>query len=385
MKPELLYVDDEVGNLVVFEAAFEDDFQITLAQSAEEVLELMEERAFAVVVADHRMPRMTGVELLEILRERHPLTKRILLTGYTDPAAMIDSINRGQVFHYVRKPWERHELLAILRRAFEAHDLEIANQTLTNQLIAADRLATLGQATARIAHEMGNQLCMLPLLEVMQGEFAGNPRMQKIAGFATQTYERLVALVEEVKKFVRQEHEEFDRRPLALDELIQELVSFLRFDRKIDVTRVHAQLRDAPPVLGNRFKLQQVLTNLIKNASDAIDGREDGWIRISLQQDGDRVRIDVSDNGCGIPESIAERVWQPFFTTKGANGNGLGLDVCRRLVESHGGSIACDSVCGAGTTFSISLPAADSASAAAYSRTSTGLKAALPVISRPEQ
>ncbi|HTN00682.1 MAG TPA: ATP-binding protein, partial [Planctomycetaceae bacterium] len=316
---------------------------------------------------------------------RHPLTKRILLTGYTDPAAMIDSINRGQVFHYVRKPWERHELLAILRRAFEAHDLEIANQTLTNQLIAADRLATLGQATARIAHEMGNQLCMLPLLEVMQGEFAGNPRMQKIAGFATQTYERLVALVEEVKKFVRQEHEEFDRRPLALDELIQELVSFLRFDRKIDVTRVHAQLRDAPPVLGNRFKLQQVLTNLIKNASDAIDGREDGWIRISLQQDGDRVRIDVSDNGCGIPESIAERVWQPFFTTKGANGNGLGLDVCRRLVESHGGSIACESVCGAGTTFSISLPAADSASAAAYSRTSTGLKAALPVISRPEQ
>lgn len=385
MKPELLYVDDEEGNLVVFEAAFEDDFQITLAHSAEEVLELMEERAFAVVVADHRMPRMTGVELLEILRERHPLTKRILLTGYTDPAAMIDSINRGQVFHYVRKPWERHELLAILRRAFEAHDLEIANQTLTNQLIAADRLATLGQATARIAHEMGNQLCMLPLLEVMQGEFAGNPRMQKIAGFATQTYERLVALVEEVKKFVRQEHEEFDRRPLALDELIQELVSFLRFDRKIDVTRVHAQLRDTPAVLGNRFKLQQVLTNLIKNASDAIEGREDGWIRISLQQDGDRVRIDVSDNGCGIPDSIAERVWQPFFTTKGANGNGLGLDVCRRLVESHGGSIACESVCGAGTTFSISLPAADSASAAAYSRTSTDLKAALPVISRPEQ
>lgn len=385
MKPELLYVDDEEGNLVVFEAAFEDDFQITLAHSAEEVLELMEERAFAVVVADHRMPRMTGVELLEILRERHPLTKRILLTGYTDPAAMIDSINRGQVFHYVRKPWERHELLAILKRAFEAHDLEIANQTLTNQLIAADRLATLGQATARIAHEMGNQLCMLPLLEVMQGEFAGNPRMQKIAGFATQTYERLVALVEEVKKFVRQEHEEFDRRPLALDELIQELVSFLRFDRKIDVTRVHAQLRDTPPVLGNRFKLQQVLTNLIKNASDAIEGREDGWIRISLQQDGDRVRIDVSDNGCGIPESIAERVWQPFFTTKGANGNGLGLDVCRRLVESHGGSIACESVCGAGTTFSVSLPPADSATAAAYSRTSTGSKAPLPIISRPEQ
>lgn len=384
MKPELLYVDDEEGNLVVFEAAFEDDFQITLARSAEEVLELMEERQFAVVVADHRMPKMTGVELLEILRERHPLTKRVLLTGYTDPAAMIDSINRGQVFHYVRKPWERHELLAILRRAFEAHDLEFANQALTNQLIAADRLATLGQATARIAHEMGNQLCMLPLLEIMEEEFAGNPRMQKIAGFATQTYERLVALVDEVKKFVRQEHEDFDRRPLALDELIQELISFLRFDRKIDVARLHAQLRTTPPVLGNRFKLQQVLTNLIKNASDAIEGREDGWIRISLQQDGGNVRIDVSDNGCGIPESLKERVWQPFFTTKGERGNGLGLDVCRRLVESHDGTIACESVAEAGTTFSISLPLADAAAESLLRQASTQVNTSLPANSRTE-
>lgn len=385
MKPELLYVDDEEGNLVVFEAAFEDDFQITLAHSAEEVLELMEERAFAVVVADHRMPKMTGVELLEILRERHPLTKRILLTGYTDPAAMIDSINRGQVFHYVRKPWERHELLAILRRAFEAHDLEFANQTLTNQLIAADRLATLGQATARIAHEMGNQLCMLPLLEVMEEEFAGNPRMQKIAGFATQTYERLVALVDEVKKFVRQEHEDFDRRPLALDEMIQELISFLRFDRKIDVARVHAQLRATPPVLGNRFKLQQVLTNLIKNASDAIEGREDGWIRISLQQDGQNVRIDVSDNGCGIPDAIRDRVWQPFFTTKGERGNGLGLDVCRRLVESHDGTIECESVSEAGTTFSITLPLANATSETVLRQSSTNLNEPLPANFRTER
>jgi signal transduction histidine kinase len=384
MKPELLYVDDEEGNLVVFEAAFEDDFQITLARSAEEALELMEERAFPVVVADHRMPRMTGVELLEILRERHPLTKRILLTGYTDPAAMIESINRGQVFYYVRKPWERHELLAVLMRAFEAHALEISNQTLTNQLVAADRLAMLGQATARIAHEMGNQLCMLPLLEVMEEEFAGNPRMQKIAGFARQTYERLVNLVDEVKKFVRQEHEEFDRQPLMLDELIQELMAFLRFDRKIDVRRVHVQLRATPPILGNRFKLQQVLTNLIKNASDAIEGREDGWIRISVQPDGPHVRIDVSDNGCGIPDLIAERVWQPFFTTKGERGNGLGLDVCRRLVKSHGGTIDCESVCGAGTTFSVKLPLEHAGSGVTFSSLPTDASANLTVAAQPQ-
>lgn len=357
-KPEILYVDDEDGNLVVFEAAFEDDFQITLAHSAEEVLELMNQRPFPVVVADHRMPKMTGVELLEVLRERHPLTKRILLTGYTDPAAMIESINRGQVFHFVRKPWERHELLAILKRAFEAHALELANQALIGQLVAADRLVTLGQATARIAHEMGNQLCMLPLLEAMEEESVGNPRMHRIAGFARQTYERLNSLVNEVKTFVRQEQEEFEVRPILLDELIQELISFLRFDRKIDVQRVHVQLRNAPPVAGNRFKLQQVLTNLIKNAADAIEGRPDGWIRITLQQAGSRAQIEVSDNGCGIPESLLEKIWQPFYSTKGARGNGLGLDICRRLVELHGGAISCDSVCEAGTTFSVSLPLA---------------------------
>ena len=82
---DLLYVDDENDNVVVFEAAFEDDFRVWTAESAQEALAILEEHPIPVVVSDQRMPEMTGVELFSIMRRRYPHIQRIILTGYTDP------------------------------------------------------------------------------------------------------------------------------------------------------------------------------------------------------------------------------------------------------------------------------------------------------------
>ena len=146
MKRDLLYVDDEADNIIVFEAAFEDDFKIWSASSGQEALAILEETAIPVVVSDQRMPAMTGVELFSIMRRKFPHIQRIILTGYTDPENMIEAINQGQVFHFVKKPWERPFLLSVLIRAFQAHDLAVANSALTEQLVLSERLAFLGQA-----------------------------------------------------------------------------------------------------------------------------------------------------------------------------------------------------------------------------------------------
>src|SRR5262245_21368459 len=125
MKRSILYVDDELDNLLVFEAAFEADFTIFTANSGKEALEILERDPIPVVVADQRMPGMSGAELFGTIRRRYPQTKRILLTGYTDPDDMASAINDGQIFHFVKKPWDRSFLFSIFVRAFQSHDLEI--------------------------------------------------------------------------------------------------------------------------------------------------------------------------------------------------------------------------------------------------------------------
>ena len=122
MKRDLLYVDDEPDNVVVFEAAFEDDFNVFTADGGKAALDVLERHAIPVVVSDQRMPEMSGTELFSIMRRRYPHIQRIILTGYTDPDGMIEAINQGQVFHFVKKPWERPYLQSVLIRAFQAHD-----------------------------------------------------------------------------------------------------------------------------------------------------------------------------------------------------------------------------------------------------------------------
>lgn len=355
-KRDILYVDDELDNIIVFEAAFEDDFNVIPAASAKEALGVLERRPVPVVVSDHRMPEMSGVELFEVMRKRHPFTKRVILTGYTDTEAMVDAINKGQVFHYLKKPWERHELLSVLKRALEAHDLGLENARLTDRLALAERSAMLGHATARIAHEMGNQLCILPLLELIEEEYAHDEQLVQVGRFARETYDRLVSLINEVKAFVRTEDKDFERTALPLADAVRELASFLRFDTDVPYERLKVDIQAEPVVPANKVKLQQVLVNLVHNAAHAIRGRHDGRIDLTVGLEGNQAVIRVSDNGSGIPPDLLDRIWDPFFTTKGEEGTGLGLDISRRLIEAHGGTITCESMPGQGTTFELRLP-----------------------------
>ncbi len=356
MKREILYVDDEMENLVVFEATFEDYFDVVTASSGAEALALLEQRSFPVVVADQRMPKMSGAELFEVMRRKFPHTKRIMLTGYADSKAMLSAINQGQVFYFIKKPWEQDDVFSILLRAIEAYDMSLSNVVLQDRLVAADRCAMLGRSAARLAHEMGNQLCMLPLLELIEDEYSDHEDLVRMASFARSTYDRLVQIVEEVKSFVRFEREEMVTQPLELSEAVHELVEFLRFERSLPMDRLTVNVHGESWVRANRIKIQQVLINLLKNAEFATRNRDDGHITLTLSNEGERAILTVADNGCGMTAEVEQRIWEPFFTTKGEQGTGLGLDVAKSIIEGHDGSIDCTTEPGAGTSFTIRLP-----------------------------
>ena len=363
MKREVLYVDDEIDNLIVFEASFEDDFSVTTAQSGRQALELIEQKAFPIVIADQRMPEMTGSELFEIMRHKFPFTKRLMLTGYADSKAMLDAINQGQVYYFIKKPWERDFLFSTVLRAIEAYDLEVSNTALTDQLVIMDRCATLGRSAAQIAHEMGNQLCMLPLLELIEERYSDHEELVQTADFARQTYERLVQLINDVKDFVRFEHETRALQPISLSAMLHELIEFLRYERSLPMGSLTLHIDADAVVLGNKTKLQQVFINLLKNAAHAIEGTSGGAIALTLHNEDGGAFLRVQDNGHGMTPDVAAHIWEPFFTTKGKQGNGLGLDIVKTIVTAHQGEISCQSAPGAGATFTVRLPLAQSPSA----------------------
>lgn len=365
MKRDILYVDDEVENLVVFEATFDEHFNVVTADSGDEALRLLEKQPFPVVIADQRMPHMTGGELFAIMRETFPQTKRVILTGYTDSAAMLDSINQGQVFYFIKKPWEQDVVMSVLIRAIEAYDLAISNKALTDRLVTAERCAVLGRSAAQLAHEMGNQLCMLPLIELIEDNYGNDKDLMELAAMARATHDRLLHIINEVKSFVRFEREHHAHQTVLLSEVIHELREFLRYERSLPLDRISVEIQSSPSVKADRIKIQQVLLNLVKNAAYAIRGRENGHISIKLSTDADQAVIVVSDNGCGMTPEVAAQIWDPFFTTKDEEGTGLGLDVVKAIVESHGGTITCESAPDQGATFSIRLPSINAAKPAA--------------------
>jgi response regulator RpfG family c-di-GMP phosphodiesterase len=147
MMPEkitLIYVDDELNNLISFKALFRTKYNILTAISGEEAIKILRANTINVIITDQRMPQMTGVEFLESILEEFPDPIRILLTGYADMNAVIDAINKGKIFHYLTKPWNEDELELTINRAYEVYKQKMDEKEMSFKLsLSNDQLEFL--------------------------------------------------------------------------------------------------------------------------------------------------------------------------------------------------------------------------------------------------
>ena len=137
-KIKILYVDDEENNLQAFKASFRRDYKVFIAISAQEARDFLKTQEVDIIITDQRMPEETGVDFLASIIPLYPDPIRILLTGYTDIQAVIDAINKGQVYHYLTKPWEEDYLRTVIKNAFEIYSLRRENERLTQALLKAN-------------------------------------------------------------------------------------------------------------------------------------------------------------------------------------------------------------------------------------------------------
>lgn len=137
-KISILYVDDEVNNLVAFKANFRTFCEVHTAESAAEGLEILRKTRVHVIITDQRMPNMTGVQFLEAVIKEFPDPVRILLTGYSDIQAVVEAINKGQVYRYIMKPCIMDELKITISNAYEVYCLKEENRELIKSLMRAN-------------------------------------------------------------------------------------------------------------------------------------------------------------------------------------------------------------------------------------------------------
>jgi response regulator RpfG family c-di-GMP phosphodiesterase len=137
-KISVLYVDDEVHNLVSFKANFRSFYTIYTAESAEEARKILEKEKINIIITDQRMPNITGVEFLESIIKEYPDPIRMLLTGYSDMESIIEAINKGQIYRYITKPFVADELKMNIDNAFEIYSLREENKQLLKSLLQAN-------------------------------------------------------------------------------------------------------------------------------------------------------------------------------------------------------------------------------------------------------
>ena len=292
-----------------------------------------------------------GIHHIDKFRFRHRQVP--LRHGATGPRAVIrESVLNIAIAPLVSKDQDQIGRLIILDDITTRSELE-------QQLVQADKLSSIGLLAAGVAHEVNTPLAVISTYaQMLSKQVSGDEQKSVLLDkIAKQTF-RASEIVNSLLNFSRTsttEHAEVD-----LSRLVRDTVSLIDHQLKTAGVTVTFDLATMPPIRGNSSKLQQVLLNLLLNSRDALEPLASGSpknIAVRTFTDGDSVRLDVADNGPGIPAEALPRIFDPFFTTKGPRkGTGLGLSISYGIIQEHKGTIRVVSAPGQGASFQLEFP-----------------------------
>jgi len=235
---------------------------------------------------------------------------------------------------------------------------------LRQQLAQAQKLATLGELLSTTTHEFNNVLMTVLNYARMGLRNKDEPTRDKAFEKILAASQRAAKITAAILAAARNRSGQFE--PTNLRQLVED--SLVLLERELAKYRiaVETQLADVPEVLAQGNQLQQVLLNLLINARQAMPQGGRLLVRLEHEPGSEMVSLVVRDTGCGIEPDKLPRIFEPYFTTKqgpdetGRGGTGLGLSLCRQIIEAHQGRIRVESTVGRGTQFTIRLPVAKS-------------------------
>ncbi|MDJ0850646.1 MAG: hybrid sensor histidine kinase/response regulator [Myxococcota bacterium] len=377
-KPAVLVVDDEPRALELLARTLRKQANVATAQSGDEAWKTFQQGDFALVISDQRMPGMGGVDLLGRVADHDETVGRILLTGYTDLDATVAAINRGRVHAYLHKPCappdlqttvkgvldrvelsrENLRLLGVLReRNQELADTLASLEAERTRSLAAERLAAIGRTTAMIVHDLRGPLTVLGSLrgEVYDAARSGEvAELERVAQELDVEVVGLARMCEKLLESTRVTGRSQDSELGEIDDIVNSALVGLGEYAGRDGIEIEMDLHSGADLPVDEDGLRRALRNLATNAIEAMpDG---GTLRVESFCESDDVVLRVTDTGVGIPDEIADRLFEPFVTAGKPKGTGLGLAVVQKVVHDHQGTIELSKPEGGGSAFTVRLP-----------------------------
>ena len=343
--------------------ALGDQYDLSLEEcgTGPEAVDRLERSGIDLVFLGDRLPGLDGLQVLAELQRAQSTVPVVFVTGQSNPETLIEAMKRGASDFIARDEFERARLRQVVGSAIE-------RMLLARAVARSEKLAAIGTLAGGIAHEFNN------ILQVVLGhaQYAitkqDPERWRKALVYCRDAAEKGARIVRQLLTFARKT--EALRRRFQLEDAVQEAVELDRESARRDGVEVSLTVRRPAAVMADRNQIVQVMLNLLTNARHACTAtvesmpRQERRIEIVVDADDANARASVRDNGTGIHGDGMKRLFEPFYTTKGALGgrvydgksHGLGLAISATIVSEHGGRIDVQSSPGDGSEFVLVLP-----------------------------
>jgi signal transduction histidine kinase len=377
MDKRILLVDDEKDIRDVLRLPLADlGYEVLEAENGEDALHVFQDARPPIILTDIKMPGMDGIELLEKVKRENPEAEVIMITGHGDMDLAVKSL-KFDATDFITKPINVDVLEIALRRAAERilTRQKLREYTRNLERLVAEKselqshLSSLGLMLGSISHALKGLLTGLDAgVYMVDGGLAKGNTDQLREGWdiVKQRMERIRKVVLDILFYSKKR--ELKRERMNAAALAEEVAAAVT--GKLAETGI-VFVKEFDPNSGevevDPSYVQAALLNILENAVDAClaeGARKPPKIMFSLQRKKDRLEFDILDNGIGMDPATQEKLFTPFFSSKGDKGTGLGLFIANKVIEQHGGQITVSSAPGRGSLFRVMIPATASENAA---------------------
>lgn len=397
MTLQLVYLADDdplSGKALADLLSREVDLELVRLSSGKELVERAAQRPPDAVIVDASLGGVDGIALSEQVCPGDGDLVRLIAVAQADRDAATSALSRVGPLRVVDKPFESRQLLPILRAGLERRQLarELAQArmlidaeerelrasraraeraaaelavtsselaTATERLGQAEQLAVVARVMSGIAHEITSQLALVGYAEALRSKLAHDHELVELCDVIVGAHTRLCAMVDHVRQFVNQSlsgkggplHVE----PADVVAVVDRALSLLAYDRDLRARNLVKEYRARPLARLDREAFTQVIHNLVSNAVLATERGDTIEVVVERGED-EELHIRIVDRGVGMAPEVVARLGEPFFTTRGDRGSGLGVGISRRIIGQHGGTLEFWSEPGRGTVATIRLP-----------------------------
>ena len=355
IRGRILIVDDENGPRQALRMLLKEEHDVHLAEDVAKAQELLRTNPIDLVITDLRMPRQSGVELLRWTKTQYPETEVIILTGFGELDSAMNAVEYGALA-YVVKPFDAKVMLRHVEEGLNKRQKELERRRMEELAMEANRFETLGRFVSGMLHDLGTPLAVITgQLEIILKKTDIPPTRDRLEVMHSQI-NLCTDIVRSAMNFLRHETQRFSI--LNINDVAESCIMVstpLLQKMSVQVKREFAQ--NIPICEGDFVLMRQAVLNLITNACQAMDNQAlPRELCVRTWREPEHVCIAVADTGPGIPQENRTKIFDTFFSTKGAGGTGLGLAAVKNIMRRHSGEVVLTESDWKGAEFVLKFP-----------------------------